>query len=104
MFTTASSPPVVLTGRLDVATVSAVRDRLDAALGSGLGDLVVNLAGVEVMDATGLGMLVGLHRRAAKAGRRLVLRDVPPRLLRLLTATRLHKVLVVEPAAAPTPA
>jgi anti-anti-sigma factor len=50
------------------------------------------------MDATGLGVLVGAHRRAQKLGRRLVLRGVSPRLARLLLATRLHRVLTLETA------
>src|SRR5206468_7547502 len=66
----------------------------DLALGTG--DLVVDLGRAELIDATGLGVLVGTHRRADRAGRRLVLRAVPDRIDRLLIATRLHRVLAVE--------
>ena len=55
---------------------------------------------METVDATGLGMLLGADRRAKLAGRRLVLRDAGPRLLRLLRATRLHRVLTVDEAVA----
>ncbi|RJK98446.1 STAS domain-containing protein [Vallicoccus soli] len=94
--TTPDGPVLVLAGRLDVATVADVRDALQRAIESGEGPAVVDLAGVEVADATGLGVLVGAHRRAGRAGRTLVLRHVPPRLARLLTATRLHRILQVE--------
>ncbi|MGP4089873.1 hypothetical protein ACTWQJ_36350, partial [Streptomyces sp. KR55] len=47
---------------------------------------------------TGLGVIMGAHRRAGRCGRRLVLRDVPPQMQRLLVATRLHRVLAVEGA------
>jgi anti-anti-sigma factor len=89
-------PVLVLVGRLDVATVADVREALQRAIDGGEGPLVVDLAQVEVMDATGLGVLVGAHRRAGRCGRTLVLRHVPPRLSRLLTATRLHRILRVE--------
>ncbi len=87
---------LVLAGRLDVSSVADVREALARALDSGDGDLVLDLADVEVMDATGLGVLVGAHRRAGRAGRTLVLRHVPTRLSRLLVATRLNRILHVE--------
>jgi anti-anti-sigma factor len=85
-----------LTGRLSAATVADVRMALAEAIERGSGDLVVDLTGTELVDATGLGVLVGTHRRADRAGRRLVLRGVPERIDRLLLATRLHRVLAVD--------
>ncbi len=87
---------VVLTGRLDVHTVSAVRDALHAAVEQGEGRLVIDLAEIHLVDATGLGVLVGTQRRAQRAGRRIELRGTPPRLRRLLRATRLDRVLPTE--------
>ena len=92
----ASGCEIALEGTLDVRSVSDVRAALHAAIDAGTGDLVVDVSGVEVVDATGLGVLVGADRRAKLAGRRVVLRDAGPRLLRILRATRLHRVLTVE--------
>jgi anti-sigma B factor antagonist len=89
---------VALSGRLCAATVAEVRLALGDAMDCGVGDLVVDLGGVEMSDATGLGVLVGTHRRALREDRRLVLRDVPERIERLLAVTRLHRVLSVEPS------
>ncbi|MDQ1704824.1 MAG: hypothetical protein QOF18_1190 [Frankiaceae bacterium] len=91
---------LALTGRLGAATVADARAALSEAADSGSGDLYVDLHGVELVDATGLGLLVGTHRRADRLGRRLVLQRVPERIERLLLATRLHRVLVVDRAAA----
>lgn len=82
--------------RLDAGTVAEVRPRLHEAVDMGEGDLIVDLTPLEMIDATGLGVLVGTHRRALRAGRHLVLRGVPPRVMRLLAVTRLHRVLRVE--------
>ena len=84
---------LTLTGRLDVSTAADVRMVLVDAVGAGSGPLVLDLAGIEALDATGLGVLVGAHRRAQRAGRVLVLRDVPAAVARLLFLTRLDKVL-----------
>jgi len=84
---------VVVVGPLDVNTVADVRTALHDILGRGEGDLLVHLAKAEVYDATGLGVIVGVHHRAQRVERRLVLVDVSPRLDRLLRASRLHLVL-----------
>ena len=85
-----------LRGRLDVHTVADVRLLLHEAIDDGEGDLVLDLGEVDVADATALGVLVGAHRRAGRRGRRLVLRNVPPRLARMLIATRLYRILHIE--------
>lgn len=82
--------------RLDGGTVAGLRPRLHDAVDRGEGDLVLDLSGLEMIDAAGLGVLVGTHRRALRAERRLVLRGVPPRILRVLAITRLHRVITVE--------
>jgi anti-sigma B factor antagonist len=84
---------VTVCGRLDVSSVDQVRLALYDILDRGVGDLLVHLAQAEVHDAAGLGVIVGIHHRARRVGRRLVLVDVSPRLDRLLRASRLHRVL-----------
>lgn len=88
---------VAVCGRLDVASVAAVRRVLYDVLDRGDGDLLIHLAQAEVHDATGLAMIVAIHHRAHGQGRRLVLVDVSPRLERLLRASRLYRVLAREP-------
>lgn len=85
-----------LAGRLDVHAAADVRLALAVAVETGTGDLVIVLASLEALDATGLGVLVGAHRRAGRAGRTLVLRDVTPPVHRLLFITRLDRVLRLD--------
>lgn len=85
---------VHVSGRLDVLGAPTVREVLHRAVDGGSGDLLVHLDAVEVIDAAGLGVLVGVHRRARRSDRRLVLIAVPPRIERLIKHTRLHRVLV----------
>jgi anti-sigma B factor antagonist len=87
---------VALNGRLDGAGAAVARDALHLALAAGSGRLVADLSGVELLDITGLGVLLGTHRRARLAGRRLVLLNAAPRVARLLRATRVDRVIEVE--------
>ena len=89
---------VALSGRLGSASVGDARIVLSAAIDAGVEDLLLDLGGVELVDATGLGLLVGMHRRAERLGRRLVITNVPERVERLLLATRLHRVLIIDRA------
>ncbi|MEV8094098.1 STAS domain-containing protein [Kitasatospora sp. NPDC085879] len=87
---------LAIEGRLDVRSAADARAVLHAAVDGGKGDLVLDLGRLEFWDATGLGVIMGTHRRAGRIGRRLVLRHVPAQLQRLLVATRLHRILAVE--------
>jgi anti-sigma B factor antagonist len=89
---------ITLVGRLDARAAGPVRDALHAALSAGSGPLVVDITGVELLDATGLGVLVGAHRRARLDGRELVLRGASARVARLLKVTRLDRVITLAPA------
>lgn len=82
-----------LHGRLDVHAAADARLALADAVDSGSGDLVLDLRDVQAVDATGLGVLVGAHRRAGRGGRTLVLHEAPPAVARLLRRTRLDRVL-----------
>lgn len=91
---------VALSGRLDAHTAAVARALLAEMVDGGEGDLMIRASDLEIWDASGLGVLIGAHRRARQSGRRLVLLDVPPRQLRLLRAMRLHRLLTLEPAVA----
>jgi anti-anti-sigma factor len=84
---------VTLPARVDVSTVTEIREALHAAVGAAPGRIVVDLARVELIDATGLGVLVGAHRRAVGSGQTFVLHRVPARVARMLHVTRLSRVL-----------
>jgi anti-anti-sigma factor len=88
-----------LEGALDVHAAADVRLAVHDALDRGDGDLLLDLARVPVIDTTGLGVIVGAHRRAGRAERRIVLVGVTPEVYRVLMLTRLHRILAVCEAA-----
>ncbi len=84
---------IYIDGRLDVHTVPDIRDAIHAVIEQGTGDLRLHLREAEIGDATGLGVLVHLHRRATRADRRLLLVDPSDRTSRLLRGCRLDRIL-----------
>jgi len=88
---------IVVTRRLDRSSVPQVREDLSQAIEREHGDVVLDLATVEWVDTTGLGLLVSAHRRLLLQQRRLVLRGCRPRVRRALAMTRLNRVLRLEP-------
>ncbi|NNG83942.1 anti-sigma factor antagonist [Streptomyces sp. NHF165] len=103
MHITGDHAELVVGGCLDVRSAADARSALHAAVDGGDGDLVLDLAGLAAWDATGLGVIMGVHRRAGRCGRRLVLRRVPQQMQRLLVATRLHRILAIDHGAGHPP-
>ncbi|WP_323096774.1 STAS domain-containing protein [Intrasporangium sp. YIM S08009] len=94
---------VIIEGRLDMHTVPDIRDAIHAIIPQGRGDIRLHLADAEIGDATGLGVLVHLHRRATRAERRLLLVDPTDRTTRLVRGCRLDRILATRTAATVAP-
>ena len=60
---------ISVSGEIDVYTAPSLRERLNELVASGHYDLIVDMEGVEFLDSTGLGVLVGgLNRVRAHDG------------------------------------
>ena len=84
-----------LRGSLDLATSPTVRAALTDATEKGKRNFIVDLTQLEFLDSTGLGALIGAHRRASEHGGslRLIVADGP--IARLLNITGLIRVFAV---------
>lgn len=84
-----------LRGSLDLATAPSLRAALLEAANEGKHDIIVDLSQLEFLDSTGLGALIGAHRRALEHGGRvrLIVNDGP--IQRLLTITGLMRIFSV---------
>jgi anti-anti-sigma factor len=85
-------------GELDLATADQLRDRIRALLGreSAVTELVLDLAGLEFLDVTGLGALLEARRKLAAIGATLTLRRPRPMVVRMLDLLNLERALVIE--------
>jgi anti-anti-sigma factor len=89
---------LILHGHFDVRSTGIVREALYERIGSTSGNLVVDLAGVEAIDATALRVLAAAGRVMDREGRALVLRGCSPALRRILAFTRLRRLVRLERA------
>ncbi|MQY02109.1 STAS domain-containing protein [Actinomadura macrotermitis] len=71
-------------GEIDIACADGMRDHLMAALRAAEDALVVDFAGVEFMDCSGLRALVAARARAEFLRKRLYLASVPERVQRII--------------------
>lgn len=92
----AAASLVTLEAHLDGRNVATVRTALNHALETTVGDVVVDMGALQLIDATGLGMLTAAHLRAERGGQRLVLRNCSKEIRRVLAVTRLNRVLNLE--------
>jgi anti-sigma B factor antagonist len=87
---------VKIGSHLDVRNVGIARNVLQRAIDGADGDVVVDLAGLDIIDAAGLGMLTAAHLRAERAGRRLVLRNCSDEVRRVLAVTHLNRLFYID--------
>jgi anti-sigma B factor antagonist len=90
---------VALRGVLDVADAASVAVALTAAAARQR-DIIIDLAGLEFIDSSGVAALVRGRRQARHAGRELLLAAPQQQVLRVLTLTRLIDVFPVHASVA----
>ena len=84
-------------GEVDVYTAPKFRERLIELVSEGKHRIVVDLEGVDFLDSTGLGVLVGAYTAVRNAGGRLAIVNDHAAVLKVFTITALHEVLGVHP-------
>ncbi|MBD5636092.1 MAG: STAS domain-containing protein [Candidatus Eremiobacteraeota bacterium] len=86
-----------LGGSLDLATSPSLRATLMEAADREKHEIIVDLSDLEFLDSTGLGALIGAHKRAAEHGGSVRLVAQEGQILRLLRITGLLDVFAVYP-------
>jgi anti-sigma B factor antagonist len=87
---------VEVMGEIDVSTAAVLREGLATLIDSGHTDLVVDLTGVEFLDSTGLGVLVGALKKVRRHDGRLQLVIDSERLLKVFRITALTQVFTID--------
>src|SRR6478609_10100778 len=93
-------PTIFLSGDFDVRSTMEVRNVIYERLQGHDEDVVIDLTDVTTIDMTALKVLAVATRQAARDGHHLTLRGCGPSVRRMLTLTRLGRMVEVERAAA----
>ncbi|MCC6446856.1 MAG: STAS domain-containing protein [Armatimonadetes bacterium] len=81
-----------LQGEVDVYTAPKLRQEIIGLLDKGINRVVINLSGVEYLDSTGLGVLIGGLKRLKEQGGNLFLICPNPKIKRIFEITGLDKI------------
>jgi anti-sigma B factor antagonist len=89
---------VTVRGELDIVGKPLLCTRIDDALRTGDGPLVIDLSGVSFIDAQGLSALMVSRRHATELNRSLTLAGVSAAVRRLLQLTKLEDSFAMMPS------
>jgi anti-sigma B factor antagonist len=94
-----SEPPeftvIAVSGEIDVYTAPKLREKLISLVEDGSYQLIVDMEGVEFLDSTGLGVLVGGLKRVRAHDGSIDLICTESRILRIFKITGLNKVFSI---------
>lgn len=82
-------------GEIDMATAPKLRQQIVALVGQGSTRIIVDLEGVEFIDSTGLGVLVGAVKRVRTVDGALRVVCKRPNLVELFELTKLTSVFAL---------
>lgn len=84
---------VSVTGELDVATAPRLRQEAVRLVSGGQVDVILDLGGVDFLDSTGLGVIIGILKRVRSHGGELVVVGLAPRVRKVFEMTRVIEIL-----------
>ncbi len=94
---------LALIGELALADAATLEDQINIGLRSGAARIIVDIAGVEFVDSTGLGVLVRGKQRAGEIEVEFGIINPTAQVSRLLDLTGLAERLTLQGPTAPAP-
>jgi anti-sigma B factor antagonist len=87
---------VHLQGEVDLASAPQLRRGIYELIDQGNNQIAVDLSGVDFMDSTGLGVLIGSLKRLREAGGSMVLAGIRPAVSRVFEITGLDRIFTIH--------
>lgn len=87
---------IAVHGELDFATTAALRDRMATVLDVTTTPVIVDLSGISFCDASGVAMLIGAQRHAARRGLTVSLAAPRPNVSKILRITGLDRTFTIH--------
>ncbi len=83
------------TGDIVAATEKVLRGRLRELVQDGVREITLDLAGVDMVDSLGVGLLISTHNSLSRAGGRLTAVNVHKSIYDLFTIMRINQLFTV---------
>jgi anti-anti-sigma factor len=85
-------------GDVVAAVIPELRETLRGAVAEGARDMVLDLANVQMLDSSGIGLLIAAHNSIRKLGGRLSVIHASREIVDLLHTMRIHRHISVAEA------
>ena len=83
---------IALTGELDHHTASEWRDKLDRQIGAKKQDILLDFAGVTLMDSSGIGLVIGRYKKLKERGCTLYVTNLNKQIDRVFSLSGLYNI------------
>lgn len=90
-----TSATLSITGEVDVANSPELREALYSLIDRGVTNVIVDASGMDFIDSSGLGVLVGALKHIRDCSGDLVVRSLQPATRRVFEVTGLMKVFTI---------
>ncbi|WP_027363420.1 STAS domain-containing protein [Desulfotruncus alcoholivorax] len=85
---------VAIFGEIDISITDSLREDIDRALDNyGSGQLVFDLGGVDFIDSSGLGVILGRYKKVAGKGGKVFLAGAKPQVKKVLELSGLFNLM-----------
>jgi anti-sigma B factor antagonist len=91
---------VVAQGEVDLSTIPQLTQILDDLIAEGQVELIIDMGGVDFIDSTGLGALVGARKRALAKDGSVHLACIKSKVLKIFKITQLTEIFPVHESVA----
>lgn len=90
------SVAIFISGEVDIYTSQDLKDKLYDIVDSNKMDLKIDCKGLNYIDSTGLGILVGALKRAKQYDKKIYISNLRENIKKLFIITGLDKVFIIE--------
>ncbi len=88
---------VVPEEELDHHSAQKMRTEIDAKLDRGIKNIIFDFSGLNFMDSSGIGMIMGRYKKVAKLGGKVIIAAPRPQVQRIIDMAGLFRIVQVEP-------
>ncbi|MHB1458165.1 MAG: STAS domain-containing protein [Armatimonadota bacterium] len=89
------TPVITANGDIDIYSVASFRSSINEVLDTGANELIIDLKGVEYVDSSGFGALLGATKRVKPIGGKIILVGCSPSVARMMRITQLDTIFEI---------